>query len=534
MSHAHAAVLPPHGSFALRLLKLLFREPRPLRQLTVAALLEGLLLMAPAWLSSHAIDTALPEHSDKTLALLALLAVAAGTHAAFAGFVHERVTLGVQSRLEGLALAELMPRLLVSHSLSRSPRDFGDATQTMSAAGTATMAIVQTLGSATVHALSALVLFVALAWASPSIALATLLVAAATAAVAALAASREIAAGRALLDASGKQRQLLHLLLRSLPTLRVSGATPGAFRNWAGALDAQALAATQKEEAQVSRTVTFLTGSRLLGLAVTIVMVQGTLAGTQTVGQLMFITLLVTAVMETNVELMKAFFSLITVRPELESVDGLLRETDELPTRGRRSVSQPELGDCIELEGVWFRYDECSPWVLEEHSARFSRGCISLIRAPSGSGKSTVLRLISGLLRPERGKISVLGNDPASCRGLVAYLPQQATLMEGSILANLCLLSGSSPKELQGVAELTGLSELLKTLPMGVQTTLSTGGGNLSAGQRQLILLTAVFAMQSPVVLLDEPSSQLDVATAARINWSELGRDRTVVIVAHG
>jgi ABC-type bacteriocin/lantibiotic exporter with double-glycine peptidase domain len=95
------------------------------------------------------------------------------------------------------------------------------------------------------------------------------------------------------------------------------------------------------------------------------------------------------------------------------------------------------------------------------------------------------------------------------------------------------VLSGEGLERSLAVAELTGLSHVLRQLPMGVETPVSAGGGNLSAGQRQLILLTAVFATRRPVVLLDEPTAQLDEATKARIAWEELVRDRTIVLVEH-
>jgi ABC-type multidrug transport system fused ATPase/permease subunit len=116
---------------------------------------------------------------------------------------------------------------------------------------------------------------------------------------------------------------------------------------------------------------------------------------------------------------------------------------------------------------------------------------------------------------------------------LLAYLPQQSALLEGTIASNLTTLSGASLTHALAVARLTGLSELLEDLPMGVHTIVSPAGGNLSAGQRQLLLLTAVFSNPAQVVLLDEATSQLDGASLERIQWPELTRDRTVVAVRH-
>ncbi len=115
----------------------------------------------------------------------------------------------------------------------------------------------------------------------------------------------------------------------------------------------------------------------------------------------------------------------------------------------------------------------------------------------------------------------------------MSYLPQQSILLESSIATNLCVLSGRPLEDNLSAARQTGLADLLESLPMGVETVLTLSGGNLSAGQRQLILLTAAFASERPVVLLDEATSQLDPDARQRIDWPALTQDKTVIIVKH-
>jgi len=143
------------------------------------------------------------------------------------------------------------------------------------------------------------------------------------------------------------------------------------------------------------------------------------------------------------------------------------------------------------------------------------------------------LRLLAGLLPPSRGRVSIFGIDARSARHLVLYVPQHCNLLEASIGENLRLLSGASQDEIERVAELTGLSELLASLPMGVETPVAARGQNLSSGQRQLIILTAAFASDRPVLLLDESLSQIDARSRRRMNWPALIENRTVVAVEH-
>jgi ABC-type bacteriocin/lantibiotic exporter with double-glycine peptidase domain len=156
-----------------------------------------------------------------------------------------------------------------------------------------------------------------------------------------------------------------------------------------------------------------------------------------------------------------------------------------------------------------------------------------VLRAASGSGKSTLLRLVAGLIAPEHGRVFVCGEDPFKVSGLVAYVPQQSILLDSSIGANLAALSGGNLARALEMAELSGLSELLSHLPMGLETLIAGAGSNLSAGQRQLVVFTAACATEQPVLLLDEVVSQLDARSRERIQWDLLLGDRTVISVHH-
>jgi ATP-binding cassette subfamily B protein len=95
------------------------------------------------------------------------------------------------------------------------------------------------------------------------------------------------------------------------------------------------------------------------------------------------------------------------------------------------------------------------------------------------------------------------------------------------------VLSGVPIEVALETAEHTGLAGLLTQLPMGADTLVSVRGNNLSAGQCQLILLTAAFASRRPVILLDEATSQIDPETRSRIDWAALTRGRSVIVVSH-
>jgi ABC-type bacteriocin/lantibiotic exporter with double-glycine peptidase domain len=369
----------------------------------------------------------------------------------------------------------------------------------------------------------------------PGLALLTASITLCGAMIALVHASREAALSGAALRISSEQQELMHVALSSLPALRALGATERVLARHTSILGRHALASVQQEGARSARDLALRASEDSLALLTLGWLAYRALSGAASIGDVMTASLLGANFTRAAKNLADLALSLRAMRSHFAQIDALLDSTKpSLPGRGAAPPTALVSGEPrIALTGVWFRYDPSSPYVLKNYSREFPTNQVSRLEAESGFGKTTILRLLSGLLVPEHGHVSVLGHDPAACRDRVAYLPQQSTLFEASIALNLKALSGESLQRVLEIAELTGLTSLLERLPMGIETPVSAGGGNLSAGQQQLIRLTAVFACRRPVVLLDEPTSRLDDVAKARIDWPRLVRDRTVVLVEH-
>jgi ABC-type bacteriocin/lantibiotic exporter with double-glycine peptidase domain len=340
---------------------------------------------------------------------------------------------------------------------------------------------------------------------------------------------------RALLSASSKNRDLLHVLITAIPTLRASGATRRLVDRWVELVRAQAVHAVRRDYVQLNRGVVIQFGQLVASWGATAWLIRQTLDGSISLGVLITATLLVGSLVRGGVGVVETLFGVYALQPHWERVNALLEQARHAPQRealGAEDVAHLQRHG-LRLDGVSYRYDAAERWVLQDYTAHFPPGQHTVLRAASGSGKSTILRSLAGVTCPVAGQVTVFGRDPHACSGLVAYLPQQSMLLEASIATNLTTLSGAKVERALQVAEATGLAHMLETLPMGAETWVSAGGGNLSAGQRQLILLTAVFAGAAPVVLLDEATSQLDHASLSRIQWPVLCAGRTVVSVAH-
>ena len=154
-------------------------------------------------------------------------------------------------------------------------------------------------------------------------------------------------------------------------------------------------------------------------------------------------------------------------------------------------------------------------------------GSWTAVTGPSGSGKSTVLATLLGFLPLESGRIEAAGEvlDPEELRGYAAWCPQAAHIFESTLEGNLLLARDRSDRpseeELIEVLRRVGLGEWFDALPKGLRTPVGAGGSFLSGGQRQRLAVARALLVNSPVLLLDEPTAHLD-ADSARALMADL------------
>ena len=168
-------------------------------------------------------------------------------------------------------------------------------------------------------------------------------------------------------------------------------------------------------------------------------------------------------------------------------------------------------------------------------------GEVVAITGPTGCGKSTLLSVILGFVAPDEGIVRV-GDvdlatlDPEAWRRQVAWVPQRPHLFATTIADNVRLgRPSASDHEVDLAIADAGLAELVARLPGGIETRLGEGGAGLSAGERQRVALARAFLRPAPLLLLDEPTANLDAATEVDVidALRRLARGRTVLLVAH-
>lgn len=194
----------------------------------------------------------------------------------------------------------------------------------------------------------------------------------------------------------------------------------------------------------------------------------------------------------------------------------------------------------IEFRGVWFRYSEVDPWVLEDISFVVRPGESVCLVGPSGRGKTTILRLLLGTVEPTRGEVLINGS-PIKAYGITRYrrlfasVMQDDHLLSGCIEDNICFFD-SEPDvgRVADSAKVACIHDDISRLPLGYATPVGDlVGCTLSGGQRQRILLARAIYRRPNILVLDEATSHLDTLTEARVNSNIAALGLTKIVVSH-
>ena len=197
--------------------------------------------------------------------------------------------------------------------------------------------------------------------------------------------------------------------------------------------------------------------------------------------------------------------------------------------------------ESIDFEHVWFSYDNNDVYALEDFTLSIKAGEFIGIVGPSGSGKSTLLSLLMGLYKPTKGAIYINGIDIANydssvLRHLMGYVFQQAYLFKGSIKDNLTLFDTSiSYDDMVAAAKQVNLDSMIEQLPEGYHTPVGYLGSLLSDGQKQLLAFGRTLIRNTPILLLDEATANIDSHTEKQIQASieNIRGSKTIVSIAH-
>ena len=277
-----------------------------------------------------------------------------------------------------------------------------------------------------------------------------------------------------------------------------------------------------------------------LGMAAVLLIGVGHVrAGTLTPGELWMVLSYVGQLYEPLKMMSRKAAGLQGYLASAERAFGLLDEQPDVPERAHvRPVTRAR--GAIEFRGVSFAYGPDRP-VLQDVSFAIEPGTRLGVVGATGAGKTTLISLLTRFYDPTAGQILLDGVDLRDyklddLRRQFAVVLQETVLFSASIAENIAYAApGASREQIVAAAHAANAHEFIARLPRGYDTQVGERGAQLSGGQRQRIALARAFLKDSPVLILDEPTSAVDADTEAKILGAmrHLMRGRTVLLISH-
>ncbi|MDR2600805.1 MAG: ATP-binding cassette domain-containing protein [Oscillospiraceae bacterium] len=337
---------------------------------------------------------------------------------------------------------------------------------------------------------------------------------------------------RKRMKASAKLSALLFALISGIQKIKITGAQKRAFAKWA---------AKYKEIGQLTYSPPMFL--RLLEPINLIISLGGGIlmyyvAGASGIGTSDYLAFMVAyGSMSGAIMMLSGLAHTFTdIKVNLEMVRPIMECEPEVHENKKQLT---RLSGNMEMNNLSFRYREDGPLILDNINLKIRSGDYIAIVGKTGSGKSTLLRLLLGFEKPETGDVYYDGHslsslDLRALRQCIGVDLQNGKLMAGTIFANIVITAPwKTLDDAWEAAELAGIAEDIREMPMGMHTVIAEGGSGISGGQRQRLLIARALISKPRLIFFDEATSALDNITQRHVANSIESLKATRVIIAH-
>jgi ATP-binding cassette subfamily C protein len=335
-------------------------------------------------------------------------------------------------------------------------------------------------------------------------------------------------------DIQGKLSGLVLQFITGIAKLRVSGTEGRAFSIWATKFGEQKRLAVKAGRVD-NLLACFNSIFPIMASMVIFAWVAFKSLGILSVGDFMAFNAAYIGFQYAMIQMGIAVAASLNVIPYYRRLTPILQA---LPESNANNSYPGELFGEIEVNHVNFRYDPHGPLILDDVSISARPGEFVALVGGSGSGKSTLLRLLMGFETPESGTIYYDGQDLATLdiqavRHQTGVVLQNSQPMPGDLFKNIIGASNLLLADAWEAARMAGLEDDIRQMPMGMNTVISAGGGTISGGQRQRLLIARAIVRKPRLLYFDEATSALDNHTQAIVSRSLEGLQTTRIVIAH-
>jgi len=342
----------------------------------------------------------------------------------------------------------------------------------------------------------------------------------------------QMSVSKKMMELGAKQNGITFALISGVQKVKLAGAEKRAFARWADAYS-QAAEYTYNPPLFLKVNGAINTAISLVGTIVLFYLaVETRVSGSEYIA----FNAAYGMVSAAFTSLTSVALSVAQIKPILEMAEPILKTE---PESSENKTMVTSLNGGIELSNVYFRYTDTMPYVVDGMSLKIRSGEYIAIVGKTGCGKSTLVRLLLGFETPEKGAVYYDGKDLTkldlrSLRRRIGVVTQDGSLFQGDIYSNIVI---SAPQltlqDAWQAAEMAGIADDIRAMPMGMQTIISEGAGGISGGQKQRLMIARAVAPKPKILIFDEATSALDNRTQKQVSDALDNLKCTRIVIAH-
>ncbi|MCR5626932.1 MAG: ATP-binding cassette domain-containing protein [Lachnospiraceae bacterium] len=442
--------------------------------------------------------------------------------------MNSKINLGISLNVEAAAMMRVMS-LKPSFYRQYSSGELNERTHYV---GNLCTTIINTVLNTGISSVFSLIYITQIFSFAPGLLIPAIMVTLATVIFSVVATLAQIGLTKRSMELSAKQSGMSFAMITGIQKIRLAGAEMRAFARW-GELYTQNIEITYNPPMFIKINQIITTAISLVG---TIVMYFFAIKTKVSVADYYAFQTAYGMVSGAFMSLAGIALTAASIKPTMEMAKPIL---DAEPEETGNKDIVTRISGRIELNNVSFRYNDDMPMVLDNLSLKIDANSYVAIVGKTGCGKSTLMRLLLGFETPIKGAVYYDGRDIntidlKSLRRKIGTVIQNGKLFSGSIYSNIVITDPRlSQEEAWEAAEIAGVADDIRRMPMKMHTLISEGAGGVSGGQKQRLLIARAVAPKPKVLMFDEATSALDNITQKKVSEALDKMKCTRIVIAH-